>query len=383
MRERFEQVQTPFYYYDTQLLAETFAAIRCETDKHEGWHMHYAVKACANPKVLQKIQQAGFGADCVSGGEIRTCLENGFPAGEIVFAGVGKADWEIELALEVGIQYFNVESLPELEVIAEIAERMGKVADVSFRINPDVGAHTHAHITTGRAENKFGIAREEMVRVIRTCQLMPSVRFVGLHFHIGSQILQMDDFEALCLRINGLQEQLEAEGIAVKNINVGGGLGIDYENPDQHPLPDFKAYFDTYVRHLKLRPGQHLHFELGRAVVGQCGSLITRCLYVKKAVTKQFVIVDAGMTDLIRPALYGAHHHIENLSNSTSSNRKYDVVGPICESSDTFAKDCLLPETKRGDLLAIRSAGAYGEIMASRYNCRELPKAYTTEEFQS
>ena len=383
MRERFEQVQTPFYYYDTQLLAETFAAIRCETDKHEGWHMHYAVKACANPKVLQKIQQAGFGADCVSGGEIRTCLENGFPAGEIVFAGVGKADWEIELALEVGIQYFNVESLPELEVIAEIAERMGKVADVSFRINPDVGAHTHAHITTGRAENKFGIAREEMVRVIRISQLMPSVRFVGLHFHIGSQILQMDDFEALCLRINGLQEQLEAEGIAVKNINVGGGLGIDYENPDQHPLPDFKAYFDTYVRHLKLRPGQHLHFELGRAVVGQCGSLITRCLYVKKAATKQFVIVDAGMTDLIRPALYGAHHHIENLRNSTSSNRKYDVVGPICESSDTFAKDCLLPETKRGDLLAIRSAGAYGEIMASRYNCRELPKAYTMEDFQS
>ena len=375
MREQFEGLRTPFYYYDTQLLAETLSAIKNETDGHEGWHLHYAVKACANPMVLKQIQQAGFGADCVSGGEIRTCLENGFPASEIVYAGVGKADWEIELALEAGIQYFNVESIPELEVIGEIAARMGKVADISFRINPDVGAHTHAHITTGLAENKFGIAKEEMVHVIRLAQQMPSVRFVGLHFHIGSQILQMDDFEALCHRINELQEQLEAEDIKVQNINVGGGLGIDYENPDLHPVPDFKSYFATYARHLNLRKGQHLHFELGRAVVGQCGSLITRCLYVKETATKRFVIVDAGMTELLRPALYGAHHHIENLS-STAPVKKYDVVGPICESSDIFASDCLLPETKRGDLLAIRSAGAYGETMASQYNCRELPKAY-------
>ena len=387
MKERFETLRTPFYYYDTQLLAETLAAIKSETDKHEGWHLHYAVKACANPKVLRQIQQAGFGTDCVSGGEIKACLENGFPANEIVFAGVGKADWEIELALEAGIQYFNVESIPELEVIAEIAERMGKVADVSFRINPDVGAHTHANITTGLAENKFGIAKEEMIHVIRIAEQLPSVRFVGLHFHIGSQILQMDDFEALCYRINDLQEQLEAEGINVKNINVGGGLGIDYENPDEHPVPDFKAYFETYARLLKLRSGQHLHFELGRAVVGQCGSLITRCLYVKQTQTKQFVIVDAGMTELIRPALYDAHHHIQNLSigrQTTDDGQqtivKYDVVGPICESSDTFAKDYPLPETKRGDLIAIRSAGAYGETMASGYNCRELPQAYTSEE---
>jgi len=389
MRDCFEQLQTPFYYYDTELLAETLAAIKSETDKHEGWHLHYAVKACANPKVLRQIQQAGFGTDCVSGGEIRTCIENGFPASEIVFAGVGKAGWEIELALEAGIQYFNVESIPELEVIAEIAERMGKVADVSFRINPDVGAHTHKGITTGLAENKFGIAMKDMVRVIRLAQGMPSVRFVGLHFHIGSQILLMDDFEALCYRINELQDQLEAEGIEVLNINVGGGLGIDYDNPDLHPVPDFKAYFETYAKHLKLRPGQHLHFELGRAVVGQCGSLITRCLYVKQTATKQFVIVDAGMTDLIRPALYGSHHHIQNLSadsreivNGKSSNCKYDVVGPICESSDVFAKDYQLPATKRGDLIALRSAGAYGETMASCYNCRELPGAYTTDELR-
>lgn len=382
MKEQFALIRTPFYYYDTQLLAETLAAIKCETDKHAGYQLHYAVKACANPKVLRQIQRAGFGADCVSGGEIKTCLENGFPASEIVFAGVGKADWEIQLALEAGIQYFNVESLPELEVIAEIAARMGKVANVSFRINPDVGAHTHAHITTGLAENKFGIAMKEMIPAIRAARKLQSVCFVGLHFHIGSQILQMDDFEALCLRINELQDLLEASGITdVKNINVGGGLGIDYDNPDEHPIPDFKAYFDTYARHLKLRPGQLLHFELGRAVVGQCGTLITRCLYVKKTATRQFVIVDAGMTDLIRPALYGASHHIQNLC-STAPAQTYDVVGPICESSDVFAKNCLLPETKRGDLIAIRSAGAYGEIMASQYNCRELPKGYTTEELR-
>lgn len=382
MKGCFEGLRTPFYYYDTRLLAETLAAIKSETDKHEGWHLHYAVKACANPKVLNLIQQVGFGADCVSGGEIKTCLENNFPANEIVFAGVGKADWEIELALEAGIQYFNVESIPELEVIAEIAERMGKVADVSFRINPDVGAHTHANITTGLAENKFGIAKENMIQVIRIAEQLPSVRFVGLHFHIGSQILEMDDFEALCYRINELQDQLEAEGITVKNINVGGGLGIDYENPDEHPVPDFKAYFETYAKFLKLRPGQHLHFELGRAVVGQCGSLITRCLYVKQAQERQFAIVDAGMTELIRPALYGAYHHIQNLSSSESV-QTYDVVGPICESSDIFAKDCQLPTTKRGDLIAIRSAGAYGETMASQYNCRELPKGYTTEDVLS
>lgn len=379
MKACFEQLRTPFYYYDTDLLAETLAAIKDETNKHEGWHLHYAVKACANPKVLRQIQRAGFGADCVSGGEIKTCLENGFSASEIVYAGVGKADWEIELALEAGIQYFNVESIPELNVIAEIAERMGKVADVSFRINPNVGAHTHAHITTGLAENKFGIAMEDMIHVIQTARQLSSVRFVGLHFHIGSQILQMDDFEALCRRINELQEKLEAEGIEVKNINVGGGLGIDYENPDAHPVPDFKAYFETYAKYLKLRPGQHLHFELGRAVVGQCGSLVTRCLYVKQAKTKQFAIVDAGMTELLRPALYDAHHQIQNLSSSAPA-QSYDVVGPICESSDIFAKDCLLPETHRGDLIAIRSAGAYGETMASQYNCRELPRAYTREE---
>lgn len=383
MKESFEKKRTPFYYYDTDVLSDTLAAIKSEIDKHEGWHLHYAVKACANAKVLQQIQRSGFGADCVSGGEIRTCLKNGFRPDEIVFAGVGKADWEIVTALESGIGYFNVESIPELRVISYIAMNMNKVANVCFRINPDVGAHTHAGITTGLAENKFGIAKEDMIDVISLSHMLPNIRFVGLHFHIGSQILEMDDFEALCHRINELQDQLEEAGIReVSSVNVGGGLGIDYEHPDDAPVPDFKSYFDTYAKYLKLRPHQHLHFELGRAVVGQCGSLITRLLYVKQATKKQFAIVDAGMTDLIRPALYGAHHHIENLSSS-SPMQLYDIVGPVCESSDTFAKDFPLAEAKRGDLLAIRSAGAYGEIMASQYNCRELPVGYTTEDFAS
>lgn len=379
--EKFKSLKTPFYYYDTELLDKTLDAILQETNKHEGFHLHYAVKACANPKVLSHITRAGIGADCVSGGEIQACLDAGFPANEIVYAGVGKSDWEIELGLEVGIQYFNVESIPELEVINEIAERMQKVAHVSFRINPNVGAHTHANITTGLAENKFGIAMEDMETVIRLAGEMKHVEFVGLHFHIGSQILEMTDFVALCDRINELQDRLEAQGINVQNINVGGGLGIDYLNPDANPIPDFHAYFTTYASHLKLRAGQHLHFELGRAVVGQCGSLVTKCLYVKKGTAKQFAIVDAGMTDLIRPALYDAYHLIQNLT-STEDMQVYDVVGPICESSDVFAKDYRMKGTKRGDLLVLRSAGAYGEIMASQYNCRKLPIGYTTEDLK-
>ena len=381
--ESFRNIKTPFYYYDTALLRQTIKTITDNVAKHEGYHIHYAVKACANPKVLRIIADSGLGADCVSGGEIQACIDAGFPANSIVYAGVGKADWEIELGLNVGIQYFNVESVAELEVIEEIAARMNKTANVSFRINPDVGAHTHANITTGLSENKFGIAMQDMERVILMAKDMPHIEFVGLHFHIGSQILEMDDFQALSLRINELQDRLEKNGIGpVKNINVGGGLGIDYQDPDVHPIPGFGKFFDTYAQNLQLRPGQQLHFELGRSIVGQCGSLIAKCLYVKQATQRQFVILDAGMTDLIRPALYDAHHHIENLTSQEANTQIYDVVGPICESSDVFQRDCTLPVTHRGDLIALRSAGAYGEIMASQYNCRPLPIGYVTEDFQ-
>ena len=376
---KFQEIQTPFYYYDTAVLRKTLKTINEEAGKHENFEVHYAVKANANPKVLNIICQAGLGADCVSGGEIQAATNAGFPASKIVYAGVGKSDWEINLGLEKGIFCFNVESIPELEVINELAEKQGKVAQVCFRINPNVGAHTHANITTGLAENKFGIAMEDMENVIEEAAQMKNIKFLGLHFHIGSQILDMGDFEALCNRINELQDQLESHHIIVKNINVGGGLGIDYNHPNRVPIPDFKAYFDTYAKFLKLREGQKLHFELGRAVVGQMGSLITKVLYVKQGTAKQFAIVDAGMTDLIRPALYQAYHKIENIS-SNEPEETYDVVGPICESSDVFAKAIDINKTHRGDLIALRSAGAYGEIMASQYNCRQLPKGYITED---
>ena len=377
--ERFKDIETPFYWYDTDVLSKTLEAINTEARKHEGFVVHYAVKANANPKVLRIIRAAGLGADCVSGGEIETCIKAGFPSNKIVYAGVGKSDWEINLGLDNDIFCFNVESIPELEVINELAAAKGKVARVAFRLNPNVGAHTHANITTGLAENKFGIAMRDMLNVIEEASKLENVKFVGLHFHIGSQILDMGDFEALCNRVNELQNILESHRIIVEHINVGGGLGVDYEHPNRLPIPDFKAYFDTYAKKLKLRPGQTLHFELGRAVVAQCGSLITRTLYIKEGATKKFAIVDAGFTDLIRPALYQAYHKIENIS-SEDSYESYDVVGPICESTDVFAKQIDLNKTRRGDLLAIRSAGAYGEIMASQYNCRKLPKGYLSDE---
>ena len=385
-------VPTPCYVYDTALLVRTLDAIKTQTAGHDNFHVHYAIKANANPKLLGLIVDAGLGADCVSGGEIEVALQAGFPASKIVFAGVGKADWEITLALQKGIGFFNVESTEELEIIHSIATDLNIRARVSFRINPDVGAHTHAHITTGKAENKFGIDMTDMIAAIRKAEAMPLVDFMGLHFHIGSQLLDMSDFEALCDRINELQIILEKEGLYAHHINVGGGLGIDYERPAEHPIPDFKAYFDTFKQRLHLREGQQLHFELGRSIVGQTGTLLTRVLYVKHGHQKQFAIVDAGMTELIRPALYGARHAIENLSAQarmdsmhdgevrTSPTETYDVVGPICESSDVFAKELSLPETRRGDLMAIRSAGAYGETMASCYNCRPLPPTFTTEE---
>ena len=366
--------QTPYYYYDIDLLVATLDAIRNEVAQYPNYHVHYALKANANPKLLSIIQSAGLGADCVSGGEVQRAIDAGFSPADIVYAGVGKSDWEIELGLKHGIMCFNVESLAELEVINELAGRASKVANVCLRINPEVEAHTHTHIITGMAENKFGIALADMQEVIERTLELKYVNFVGLHFHIGSQITDMQDYFALCMRINEIQHELNKKEIFPKVINVGGGLGIDYQHPERKPIADFKSYFRIFSQHLHLRSDQSLHFELGRSIVGQCGSLITRVLYVKQGAVKQFAIVDAGMTELIRPALYQAHHKIENLTSSSLEKVKYDVVGPICESSDVFAKDLLLPLTQRGDLLAIRSAGAYGESMSSMYNCRSLPQ---------
>lgn len=372
-------MRTPFYFYDTRLLKATLEAIRAEVPADDPvFRVHYAIKANANPGVLAVIREFGLGADCVSGAEVQAAVDAGFPAGEVVFAGVGKRSDEIRLGLESGIGCFNVESIPELEQISRLAVEAGVVAKVAIRVNPNIDAHTHHYITTGLAENKFGINLDQLNDVADLCKSLPNIDLIGLHFHIGSQILDMEPYKLLCVKINRLQDEFESRGIALRSINVGGGLGIDYEHPDEHPISDFKSYFRVFREELRLRPGQSVHFELGRAVVAQCGSLITQVLYVKEGVSKNFVIVDAGMTDLIRPALYGAHHMIQNLS-SDGSEQIYDVVGPICESSDCFGHDEKLPQTHVGDYIALRSAGAYGECMASRYNLRSLPGSMFSE----
>lgn len=376
--EKFRSLQTPFYYYDMALLQDTLNVIKTEISRY-GYHQHYAVKANANPKILALIAKNGLGADCVSGGEVQAALDAGFPASKIVFAGVGKADWEINLGLENNIACFNVESLAELEVINDLAKAKGRIATVALRVNPNVDAHTHAKITTGLQENKFGINMGLLNGVIDEMLKMENIRFHGLHFHIGSQITDLSAFRDLCIRANDLQDELEAHDLEIDNLNFGGGLGIDYYHPNHLAIPEIENYFAVFHKLVKQREGQQIHFELGRAVVGQCGSLISKALYVKKGEVKQFAILDAGFTDLIRPAMYDAYHHPENIT-SDEAYETYDIVGPICESSDVFNKDIQINKVHRNDLIAFRSAGAYGEIMASQYNCRALPKSYFSNE---
>jgi len=378
---QFAEKETPFYYYDLNRLEETLTAAVAASQKN-GFHVHYALKANFNTRVLQAIKDKGFGADCVSGNEVQQAIDSGFDPKKITFAGVGKSDKEIKLALAHGIFAFNVESIQELEVINELAAEMGTKANVALRINPNVDAHTHHYITTGLDENKFGVTKAELERsaaVIKACE---HVDLLGLHFHIGSQITDMNVFKSLCVKVNEWKNWFEERGIPIQVLNVGGGLGIDYHNPDTHAIPDFEAYFKIFDQFLERNPQQEVHFELGRALVAQSASLVSRVLYVKNGQKKNFLILDAGMTELMRPALYQAFHQIENLSTSTPEDSwiNYDVVGPICESSDCFGKEVPLPESKRGDLLAIRSAGAYGEVMASRYNLRnEIRYVYSDE----
>lgn len=376
--EKFSRLETPFYYYDTDVLRKTLEQLTKEAGKYN-YQIHYALKANVNPRILSIIRGYGVGADCVSGGEIKAAINAGFPASKIVFAGVGKADWEINLALDYNIFCFNVESIPELEVINELAAAKGKVTNIALRINPNVVADTHHYISTGKEENKFGIALSDVDKVIDFALSSSNIKLIGLHFHIGSQILEMNNFAGLCSRLNELQDQLERRNLRLANINFGGGLGIDYQYPNKQPIPDFAGYFKTFHSMVKLREGQVVHFEPGRSVVGQCGSLITKVLYIKEGIKKNFAVVDAGMTDLIRPALYQAYHKIENFT-SEEPIEKYDVVGPICESSDSFGKEVPLNKAKRGDYLALRSAGAYGEIMASQYNLRRLPLSYFSDD---
>ena len=375
---KFNSLETPFYYYDLGLLKKTLNELIKESSKNN-YKIHYALKANSNDRILKIISDSGLGADCVSGNEITKAVSTGFKNNEIVFAGVGKSDKEIKTALENNISCFNVESIQELEVINSISSAINKVAQIAIRINPNVDANTHHYITTGLEENKFGINTWELTAILEKIPSLKNIKLIGLHFHIGSQITDLEVFKGLCIRIIEIQKWFEVHNIRVKNINVGGGLGINYENPDSELIPDFASYFQIFEKFLEPLPDQEIHFEIGRAIVGQCGSLISRVLYIKEGMNTNFAILDAGMTELIRPALYQSYHKIENFTSNKPLMR-YDVVGPICESSDTFAKFILLPETNRGDLIAIRSTGAYGEVMASSYNLREKIKSFFSDQ---
>lgn len=384
--KRFEDTETPFYYYDLGLLNQTLSNCKAAADKF-GFHVHYALKANFNPEVLKAVNHQGFGADCVSGNEVKKAIEIGFSSDKVVFAGVGKSDKEIIEALDSNIFCFNVESVQELEVINSLAGQKNKIARVALRINPNVDAYTHQYITTGLEENKFGINQWELPACVEVLKGTPNLDMIGIHFHVGSQITNLDVFKSLCVKVNEIHEWFSERGFMLKILNVGGGLGVDYHHPEENPIVDFENYFKIFDKFLERKPGQEIHFELGRALVASCGSLISRVLYVKNGLKKNFIILDAGMTELMRPALYQAYHQIENLSEKLELDNptpvsglksqviKYDVVGPICESTDCFGKEVELPITKRGNLVAIRTAGAYGEVMASSYNLRERVKS--------
>ena len=376
--KKFFSHETPFYYYDLELLKKTLDALVKESTKRN-YVVHYALKANSNNRILKVINESGLGADCVSGNEVTKAIEMGFKRDEVVFAGVGKSDKEIKEALSHNIFCFNIESTQELEIIDSIALTMNKKANIALRINPNINANTHHYITTGLEENKFGINTSELSALLDKLNSHKNVKLIGIHFHIGSQVTDLEVFKSLCVKINEIQKWFNDHNISLTHINTGGGLGANYENPDENLIPDFKAFFKVFEKFLTLQPEQVLHFEIGRAIVAQCGSLISKVLYIKEGVNTNFVILDAGMTELIRPALYQAYHKVENLT-SNLPEKKYDVVGPICESSDTFCKSVTLPETNRRDLFVIRSAGAYGEVMSSRYNLRQEVKSYYSDE---
>lgn len=363
-----EKVETPLYLYDMALLQKTIQTLVLAAGNY---HVHYALKANASTAILQAISKAGLGADCVSGNEVKRALENNFPPSKIAFAGVGKSDKEIQLALDANIFAFNVESMHELSIIDQLAASKNTRARVALRINPNVDAYTHKYITTGLEENKFGINAYEFDTVIELLSGLKNTDFTGLHFHIGSQILDLSAYRNLCTKVNEINTWFIDKGFVAKHLNLGGGLGVQYKEPDQHLVPNFEAYFSIFRAHLTPRENQEVHFELGRSIVAQCGSLISRVLYVKNGITTNFLILDAGMTELMRPALYQAYHHIQNISSDKPSTQKYDVVGPICESSDCFGKAVELPASKRGDFIAIRTAGAYGITMSNKYNLRD------------
>jgi diaminopimelate decarboxylase len=369
-----EKVGTPAYVYSLP----AFEAKWKEVDQAYRSVPHlvaYAMKANSNLTVMSSLAKLGSGADTVSGGEIFLALKTGVPAEKIIYAGVGKTDDEIAYALKVGIRYFNAESIPEILAINEVARKMKKIAPLAVRFNPDVDPKTHRYITTGKKETKFGIFLgdvEKIMSVVRNCR---NVHWTGVHAHIGSQMTQTNSVGKAAKVLESLVLLLRREGFPITTVNLGGGYGIQY---DQEKAPGASRYASLVLPVIK-RLNAQLILEPGRFVSGNSGVLLTRVIYVKKSGTKTFVIVDGGMGELIRPALYEAYHRIAPASGSQKGSKKVDVVGPICESSDFFAKNRSLPPVKRGDLLIVFSAGAYGAVMGSTYNARPFAPEIVTK----
>ncbi len=370
---KLKQINTPFYYYDTALLHKTLMSV-LEAANQYNYLIHYAIKANANEKLLRIISHYGFGADCVSGHEIKRALKCGFKKTQIVFAGVGKTDDEINYALSQDIFCINCESLQEIEIINKLALKIGKKQRIALRINPDIEAKTHVNISTGTKSAKFGLSSNELEFIISNKDSFSNLLIEGIHFHIGSQITDLNVFAHLCVKVNSVNKRLLESGFKIGHVNFGGGLGINYDDPENQ-IPDFKKYFAIFNKNFVHTINQSFHFEPGRSITGQCGILLSKVLYVKSNEKIKTIILDAGLTELLRPALYEANHKIMNLS-SKGIETLYDVAGPICETTDYFGRSLKLPETKRGDLIAIFSAGAYGEVMASRYNLRSFAKKY-------
>ena len=340
--------ETPFYLYDTALLRQTLESVVYESKKY-GYKVHYAIKANYDDHLLAIIREYGLGIDCASGNELRKAVEAGFDPKGIVYAGVGKRDKELRYAIGQEIMAINCESIEELELVDRLAGEAGKKTDVALRINPDIDPKTNHCIDTGQADSKFGISYEEVLEHAKEIKSLKHINIVGIHLHIGSQIRELHVFENMCNKVNVIVENLEKLGFSFRFVDVDG----------------------------------EVHFEFGRSIVAECGELITTVLFNKTTATgRKLVIVDASMTELIRPALYGSYHNIENITSEDEVREKYTIVGTACESTDVFDENVTLRKTRRGDLLTLKSAGAYGMSMASRYNLHDLPGAVYSDEIR-
>lgn len=374
---KFNSIKTPFYYYNLDILNKNISELFSSLEKTN--KVHFALKSNSNKKLLKILKLSGLGIDAVSSNEIKRAIEVGFSPRDIVFAGVGKSDDEIHYALQKEISYLNCESFEEIDVINEISKNMNKIADISIRINPSIKTGTHKNIETGNKNNKFGIDLNDIGLVIERIKDLNNISVVGFHFHLGSQIDSDTPFLKLCEVANEMNDLFYKKNLIVKHINVGGGLSIDYKDPINNQVSDFKNFYKIFNQNLRLKENQNIHSELGRSIIGQCGFLVSKVLFNKKSYGRNYLIVDAGMNDLMRPALYNSFHKILNISSKNLNFKKYDVVGPVCESSDVFATDYELPISSRNDIIIICSTGAYGESMSSNYNLRNSLKSYFSD----